>query len=160
MFSEHVAHPPLRKCTIVSDSIAKNVSGIWDTQITAFPGINISRLSFRISQGQVDLRSAYVILHVGTNDVTGPRSEDEIISSFNDLISNVRQQSSGSIIVSAIIPRPIDFDTTGNRVKNLNWYYYANLEMLLSLELSNPFLGVACPVVSSILLKTVVYILI
>ncbi|XP_060567404.1 uncharacterized protein LOC132726152 [Ruditapes philippinarum] len=117
---EHVAHPPLRKCTIVSDSIAKNVSGIWDTQITAFPGINISRLSFRISQGQVDLRSAYVILHVGTNDVTGPRSEDEIISSFNDLISNVRQQSSGSIIVSAIIPRPIDFDTTGNRVKNLN----------------------------------------
>ncbi|XP_060580304.1 uncharacterized protein LOC132737084 [Ruditapes philippinarum] len=29
---EHVAHPPLRKCTIVSDSIARNVSGIWDTQ--------------------------------------------------------------------------------------------------------------------------------
>jgi hypothetical protein len=79
MFSEHVNQPPLRKCTIVSHSIAKNVSGIWDTKITAFPGINISRLSYRISQGQVDLRSSFIILHVGTNDVTGPRSEDEII---------------------------------------------------------------------------------
>jgi hypothetical protein len=62
---------------------------MWDTKITAFPGINISRLSFRISQGQEDLKSSFIILHVGTNDVTGHRSEDEILSSFNDLISNV-----------------------------------------------------------------------
>jgi hypothetical protein len=57
---------------------------------------------------------------VGTNDFTGTHSEDEIISSFNDLISNVRLQSTGSIIVSAIIPRPIDFESTGNRVKKIN----------------------------------------
>jgi lysophospholipase L1-like esterase len=98
--------------------MAKNVSGIWDTHVTAFPGINISRLSYRISQGHVDLRSDYILLHVGTNDVTGSHTVDEILSSFNDLISNVRQHSSGNIIVSAIIPRPIDFEVTGNRVNN------------------------------------------
>jgi hypothetical protein len=53
MLSEHVTYPPLRKCTIVSDFIGRNVSGIWETQVTAFPGFNISKLGFRILQGQV-----------------------------------------------------------------------------------------------------------
>lgn len=100
--------------------MAKHVSGIRDTEIFAFPGINITRLNRKITQGLVDLSSQYIILHVGTNDISSSLLEDEIVAMYNDLISVVRSKSDCKILVSAILPRPIDFDATGNRVKKVN----------------------------------------
>ena len=109
----------IRKCTIVSDSIAKNVAGIRDTKICAFPGINVSRLTQKISKGWVDIDSEYVILHVGTNDINS-LTVSEICASFNDLISIVGQKSSCEILVSSVLPRPIDFEVNGSKVIALN----------------------------------------
>jgi len=119
IFSDQVKNPPLRKCVIVSDSMAKYVE-LLQTKVQSFPGINISRLSYKISKGLVDLSAELVILHVGTNDISGCLTEKEIKASYNDLISAVRKRSSARVLVSAIIPRPIDFDATGERVKNVN----------------------------------------
>ncbi|XP_060556861.1 uncharacterized protein LOC132717416, partial [Ruditapes philippinarum] len=38
-------NPKIKKCIIISDSIAKHVSDIWDTDIRAFPRITISQLT-------------------------------------------------------------------------------------------------------------------
>ena len=85
-------HRSKRKCTIVCDSIAKYVSDLRGTEVKAFPGINVSRLSNKISRDMVNLDSDYVILHVGTNDVN-TLTVDEICASYNDLISLVKTKT-------------------------------------------------------------------
>ena len=100
--------------------MAKHVQDIHDTIVIPFPGINISRLTTKISKGWVDLKSDYVILHVGTNDITGILSVEEILSSYNDLISIVKKNGSCKILMSAVLPRPIDFEISDDKVKSLN----------------------------------------
>lgn len=95
------------------------MSGITGATLISFPGINISRLTFRISRGQVDLNSRHLILHVGTNDINS-LLVPEIVASYNDLISVVRDNSVCDIVVSAVLPRPIDHDKNGEKVKDLN----------------------------------------
>ncbi len=68
----------------------------------------------------VDSRNEYVLLHVGTNDITGSLLEDEIVAMYSDLISMVRVKAECKVLVSAILPRPIDHDVTGNRLKSIN----------------------------------------
>lgn len=144
-FSESLGNP-IRKCTIVSDSIAKYVSDIIGTSVTAFPGINISRLSNRISKGFVDLNSEFVILHVGTNDINSLHVL-EMLSSYNDLLSVVRSCSRSQIAVSACLPRPIDHEVNGNKIKEFN----KGLEKLCRsrnvkfLRTFRPFLFNGCP---------------
>lgn len=74
---------------IISDSIAKDVSGIWHTKVIAFPGINIARLSARIQNAHFLVSKPFTIIHVGTNDINSREnySVDEIISFFNNLIT-------------------------------------------------------------------------
>ena len=103
----------------MSDSIAKYVTDIRDTKVCAFPGINVSRLTQKILNGHVDLNSAYIILHVGTNDINS-LTVSEICASYSDLISVVKQKSLGKVMVSSVLPRPIDFDVNGAKVKELN----------------------------------------
>ena len=109
----------VRKITIVSDSIAKHVTDIREAKVIAFPGINISRLTNKFSQGLIDLRSKYVLLHVGTNDIN-TLDITEICSSYNDLITTVRSTSACKVLVSSILPRPIDFEKHGEKVKQLD----------------------------------------
>ena len=109
----------MRKVTIVSDSIAKSVTGVREAKICAFPGINISRLTNKISRGLVDLRSKYVLLHVGTNDIN-TLTVPEICSSYNDLITTLRSRFICQVLVSSVLPRPIDFEVNGQKVKELN----------------------------------------
>ena len=110
---------PVRKCTIVSDSMAKYIEKVTGTTVTSFPGINISRLSYKILRGHVDLESEFVILHVGTNDINSLLAP-EILDSYNDLISVVKDNSHCKIAVSAILPRPIDYEVNGDKVKEVN----------------------------------------
>lgn len=109
----------MRKCTIISDSMAKYVTGINSTKVVPFPGINVSRLTNKIRNGVVDMKSKYVILHVGTNDVN-TLTASEICSSFNDLITTIRQNYGCKILISSILPRPIDFEVNGMKIKEIN----------------------------------------
>ena len=104
---------------ILSDSIAKHVSGILYTAIHSFPGINIARLTARICHYPDMLSRPYTIIHVGTNDIH-TLSVCEIMSGFNNLITTVRSQSSTHLILSSILPRPVDHNKSDEKVKEVN----------------------------------------
>ena len=104
---------------ILTDSIGKHVSGIRGAKLIAFPGINISRLSSRIQRNHFLVSSPFTIIHVGTNDVQR-LSEDEMISDFNNLFTVIRNISNTKILVSSILPRPVDYTVTGNKVREVN----------------------------------------
>ena len=59
-----------KKVTIVTDSIAKYVSGIDGVVVQVFSGATIGRIVYGITHREVKLRAFdYVIFHMGTNDV-------------------------------------------------------------------------------------------
>lgn len=114
-----VSEASVIKVHIVSDSMAKHVTDIRHAEVLAFPGINISRLSNKIQSGHLVLDKQFTIIHVGTNDIQS-LDAGAIISSYNNLITVIRQFSSTSIVMSSIIPRPVDHQVTGDKVKLVN----------------------------------------
>lgn len=114
-------NPKIKKCIIISDSIAKHVSDIWDTDIRAFPGITISKLTSKLAKGAVNLNYDNIIIHVGTNDINSS-SAGEISSLYSNLISVVKNFTDqfDTIYMSSILPRPVDFVSTGAKVKQVN----------------------------------------
>ena len=108
--------------TLICDSMAKHISGIRNTVVQAFPGVNITQLQQIIKAKKASINYKYTILLVGTNNINSSRSVGEIMSYFNDLINTIKSKSSTNIIVSAIIPRPCDLpkDPTESRVKKMN----------------------------------------
>lgn len=103
----------------MSDSIAKYVKDVRHTEVCAFPGINISRLTNKLQNRHLVLDKEFSIIHVGTNDINS-LSVGEILSSFNNLIEVVRRNSETTILISSIIPRPVDHQVTGDKVKLVN----------------------------------------
>ena len=108
--------------TLICDSMAKHISGIRNTAVQAFPGVNITQMQQIIKAKKASINYKYTILLVGTNNINSSRSVGEIMSYFNDLINTIKSKSSTNIIVSAIIPRPCDLpkDPTESRVKKMN----------------------------------------
>ena len=107
------------KVQIVSDSIAKYVEGIRQTEVISFPGININQLAYKIDKEHLVLDKKVVILHVGTNNIEKMET-GAILSAFNNLISSIRRRSDPMIVISSILPRPKDHSSHGDRVKNVN----------------------------------------
>ena len=105
--------------SIISDSIAKHVRDIRNARVLAFPGINISRLSARLQRNPSLLSAPFSVIHVGTNDVHN-LSEDEFMSDFNNLITIIRSVSDTNILLSSILPRPLDHIRTGSKLKEVN----------------------------------------
>ena len=114
-------HPRVKKCVIISDSIAKHVADIRETDVRAFPGMTTSQLTSKISRGCINLNYDNVLIHIGTNDVNS-YSAEEILSLFSNLISIVKTQVDKftKIYISTILPRPVDFIDTGTKVKSFN----------------------------------------
>ena len=55
--------------TILCDSVAKYMSGIRNTVVQSFPGINISQMKHVITSKQASIKYKYTILLVGTNNL-------------------------------------------------------------------------------------------
>lgn len=108
--------------TILSDSMAKYVSGVKYTTVQAFPGATVSRLQSKILSQKASIDFKYTILLIGTNDISSSLSVGEIISLFENLVTIIRSRSSTKLIISGIIPRPCDLQTdpTESRVKSVN----------------------------------------
>ena len=77
---------------IVSDSIAKYVEGIRQTEVISFPGININQLAYKVEKGHLVLHKKVVILHVDTNNIEKMET-GAILNAFNNLISSIRRKS-------------------------------------------------------------------
>lgn len=101
--------------TILSDSMAKYVSGVKYTTVQAFPGATVSRLQSKILSQKAGIDFKYTIL-------SSSLSVGEIISLFENLVTIIRSKSSTKLIISGIIPRPCDLQTnpTESRVKSVN----------------------------------------
>ena len=99
--------------------MAKYVDQIRHCDVIAFPGININWLANKIQHNNIILDKQFTIVHVGTNDIHSLKAE-EIISCFRNLISVIRQKSHTEIVMSAIIPRPVDYISTGDKVIKVN----------------------------------------
>ena len=101
--------------------MAKYVKDIRETDVRAFPGLNISQLTTKISRGCINLNYDNILIHIGTNDINS-YSAEEISSHFSNLISIVKTHADNftSIHFSSIIPRPVDFLDTGVKVKRVN----------------------------------------
>lgn len=114
----------LKKVTIISDSIAKYISGIDGCVTQPFRGDTIAKLTNRLQYHEADLESFdYVIFHVGTNDIGNRASAKHIISDYGNLIGVCRKvKPSINIVVSAILPRPIDHKITDPVIREVNSY--------------------------------------
>ena len=104
---------------ILSDSIAKNVSGVHGARVVAFPGITIGRLSAKVQKMPNLIEARNTVLHVGTNDINN-LSASEMISEYNNLITAVQTLSKTKILISSILPRPVDYSLTKEKVKEVN----------------------------------------
>lgn len=118
-----------RKVTIISDSIAKHISGLDGVVVQAFPGDTIAKTASRIHSGEAKLHSFdFVIFHTGTNDIANRAPYDNIISDFGNLIGICRNiKPSIQIIISSILPRPVDHKITDPVIRRVNAYLQRNM---------------------------------
>ena len=151
--------------TLIGDSIIKNVSGIDGCSIQSFRGDTISKLANKIfSKVAKLLPYDYVILHVGTNDIGNRAPFDNIIKDYANLLGIIRKlHPTVQIIVSAIIPRPCDYDVSDPMVRDINSYLNKVMSRDMNLKFVctyKPLLIVVNPKFSYMLRMMVVYILI
>ena len=67
----------------------------------------------------MSLDKPIAIIHVGTNDVA-KMEVGAMLSCYNNLISQIRSKSNTSIVMSALLPRPVDYNPRDDKVKHLN----------------------------------------
>ena len=96
------------------------MSGIFGAKVIAFPGIHVGRLTAKVQNHPYLIQCRCTILHVGTNDVQN-LTVKEILSEFNNLITVIQTLSKTRILISSILPRPVDYKVTGSKVKELNF---------------------------------------
>ena len=113
-----------KKVTIMSDSMAKYVSGIDGVKLQVFRGDTIARLTNRIAKGESDLGPFdYVIVHVRTNDIGRRQPFENIISDFANLVGIIRKVKHRiNVINSAILPRPVDHEDTEEMIRRINFH--------------------------------------
>ena len=128
-----------RKVLIVGDSIIKDISHIDGVTLKAFPGATIGKLSILISNGSVDLHDFdYMIIHVGTNNIGKRDSFDNMISDYANLVAIIRRRKPDMrIIVSSILPRPVDHSITDSMIKKINFH----LKSVMSQDLNFKFIS-------------------
>lgn len=98
---------------MISDSIAKYIDNVDGLVVQSYRGATISQLESYILNEDLRLHSFdFIIFHVGTNDISR-FSTKMIMQSFKFLIRSCRNVARQVPIgISAILPRPVDFDTT------------------------------------------------
>ena len=123
----------------MSDSIAKYVTGIDGVHLQAFSGDTIGRMTNRLLSGENTLENFdYVVFHVGTNNVARNESFESIISDYGNLIGICRKiKPKIKIILSAILPRPVDHAKTDPSVRRINPYILKKMSKHLNIR----FLG-------------------
>lgn len=94
------------KIILLSDSICKHVSHVWDLQVLAYPGSNVDDFLLRIKMNRIpEIRnSAAVIIHVGTNNLQVD-SELVIMQKVFQLARLIYGKYQKFVLISMILPR-------------------------------------------------------
>ena len=108
--------------TIIADSIAKHLSGLDGVKLQIFRGYTIAEVASTVNSGAADLYPYdIVILHVRTNDIGNRASFHSIISDYGNLIGIIRRKKTTiQIVLSAILPRPVDHNITDPMIRSVN----------------------------------------
>lgn len=127
-----------RKVIIVGDSIIKDLNHIDGVTLKAFPGATIGKLAVLFSKGHISLEEYdYIIIHVGTNNVGNRNSVDHIKSDYGNLVATVRKLKPHiRIVISSILPRPVDHKITDPVIRDINKY----LNSVMSKDLNFKFI--------------------
>ena len=106
---------------LLTDSIAKYVDGITNCKIKVFRGATIMTIKEIVRREVVDISQINnMIIHVGTNDIKSG-SADIIMARYSALTEVVLfKNPSINLILSAILPRPVDISEYGNKVIIIN----------------------------------------
>ena len=99
----------------------KYVRGIDGCTTQAFPGATIARLADFVSNGRINSKNIYfVIVHVGTNNVSSSQSVDTILSYYGDLIHKIKSKTDAKIIFTSLLPRLVDFKLSERKLNKVN----------------------------------------
>ena len=106
---------------VLGDSIIRHCHTPKHADILSIRGATVDTLITRVKQNIINFSNyQLVIIHVGTNDVDNGNA-DLILPKLLELCSEIRnRQAFMQFIISAIIPRPKDFDTTDAIIKQVN----------------------------------------
>ena len=90
--------------------------------IKSFRGDTISDLTRRFDNGQIDLSNfEYIIVHVGTNNIDRGDKYSDMIADYGNLIPIIKKKKrSIRIVMSSILPRPVDHLDTDQMIKDVN----------------------------------------
>ena len=109
--------------SILCDSIGKFVQAFDDCVVHAFPGTTIERLTFKLErQPKLVRNAAFVLLHVGTNDVCYRTRSPAIIHQLFELLVNqiLSIVPNARILMSSNLPRSHDFYETNDKIHSIN----------------------------------------
>lgn len=87
-----------------------------------FRGDTIAQIASRIESGEADLYPYdFVIIHVGTNDIQNRARYHSIISDYGNLVGICKKKKpSVYIVLSAILPRPVDHSISDPMIRSVN----------------------------------------
>jgi len=115
---------------LIGDSILRNIDNINNTQVMSYPGSGLFKMELLIKHGKIpELKNKkMLIFHLGTNDASNPKIKvPDLIEMTLKLINSVRELTPQSkIVLSHIIPRPCDFETTNCKIKEYNNLVHTN----------------------------------
>lgn len=104
---------------IISDSICRDLPSPFP--VLVYPGANIDRLQKKIKDLQLNFYDN-IILHVGTNNIKPSSDPEDIVKKLINLQECIKLRNPQSkVFISAILPRPRDFQSTDRIVQQVNW---------------------------------------
>ncbi|CAC5379711.1 unnamed protein product [Mytilus coruscus] len=115
-----------RTFLIVSDSIAKYVK-LENADVFVFRGAFIGDITYQLNKNKGSIYQGYncLIIHVGTNDMH-LLSINQFKSAYCNLISTAKSLFPSMVIaLTGILPRPVDFEETGQKIKEINIAMFA-----------------------------------
>ena len=116
---------------MLSDSIGKYAQINAHTEVKAFRGDTVRRLTDRIAFSQVSVRGySRILIHVGSNDISNLIEKQElrsvtifnIMERFRALRNTIRRQNSGALLLfSSILPRKDNYTLYRPFIHGLNF---------------------------------------
>jgi len=107
---------------LISDSIPKHIGPLAGVRTVILRGAYIEDFTNGIVAGDIGIEDCDAILvHVGTNNIARDHNAHQVLGDMGSLIRAIRYKRADiHIVVSGIIPRLVDQDTTEQTVKAVN----------------------------------------
>ena len=94
-----------------------------NAEVVVFRGANIGEIRYKLERNK-KMFEKYMnfIVHVGTNDVQ-KLSNDQFKSAYCNLITRIKTLFPSEVIgISSILPRPVDFEKSNEKIKKVNYH--------------------------------------